>query len=132
MHLVGIERLSDMQKFEITLTDFRITDMQITLHFENEGNTHTRMTVRSNAFEPTNREDPTLLVKSEIEYYSDQTDEIKIKCSAEHVFTFDPIPEDRLKDTAAPCNQIIADNMGKKIEVIIRDMGYEFSAIKEA
>lgn len=121
-----------MQKFGITLTDFRITDMQIALHFENEGNTHTHMTVRSNAFEPTNHEDPTLLVKSEIEYYSDQTDEIKIKCFAEHVFTFDPIPEDRLKDTAAPCNQIIADNVGKKIEAIIRDMGYELSVVEES
>ena len=120
-----------MQKFEITLTDFRITDMQIALRFGNEGNTHTRITVHSNAFEPTNREDPTLLVKSEIEYYSDQTDEIKIKCSAEHVFTFDPIPEDRLKDTAAPCNQIIADNISEKVEAIIRDMGYEFSVVEE-
>lgn len=119
-----------MSQTKLTITNFRITDLQLGLHFKNIEKVQVHVKIRSNAFTPINPEDPTILVKSKIEYLSDQTDEVQIKCSTEHIFTLDPVPENRLEDIADPCNKMITENIGHKIESIISAMGYDFSILE--
>lgn len=115
----------DVENYTVTLMESRITKISIDLQLE--GEEELCMKAASNAYEPTNPDDPTILVRTDFSFQSKQSNNVKISCTTEHIFKLNPIPEKRIDLASQRCPQIIAKDVSERIKKIISNMGNGFT-----
>lgn len=81
-------------------------------------------------FEPTDDNDPTILVQASSTMRTANSDQLSIAMETEFIFQFDPIPENRTAAASQYCPGLINKKLDELAVTFVHNMGHEFEIEK--
>lgn len=116
-----------MSEYKVELVQCQITEINI--HVDLEENTALQIESEffASIFEPNDAADPTTMLKVECSFKDPTSKLLDVKCSAELVFSLDPIPEKRIEVLSGNTREAIQEELTKRVVAILKNMGHNFA-----
>ena len=116
-----------MFEYKVELVQFKINKLDVVLALEEATVLQMDSHYSASVFEPKDATDPTALVKVECKIRDVTEKLLVVTCTADLVFTIDPIPENRIEILGQNTRDIIQKALTEKITTILNDMGHKIA-----
>lgn len=116
-----------MDEIKVELIKATVTDLSISVNFEDSSVSQLNTNQAASVYEPTDENDPTVLIKAESTMKDPTGKHLSIECKADFIIKFDPLPEDRSKAASELCAPIIHKEFAKIVSALLHDMGHDLA-----
>lgn len=116
-----------MNEIKVELVKATVTNLNISINFEDSSVSQLDTNQAASVYEPTDENDPTVLIKAESSMKDPTGQHLNIVCKADFIIKFEPLPEDRSKAASELCPPIIHKEFAKIMTSILHDMGHDLA-----
>lgn len=116
-----------MSEYIVELVQLKINDLEVAIALEEATVLQMNSHYAASVFEPNDAADPTVLVKVECKFNDVTGKLLVVTCTADLVFTIDPIPEDRIEILSQNTRDIIQKALTEKVTTILNNMGHKIA-----
>ena len=116
-----------MDEIKVELVKSAVTDLRISLNFEDASVSQLNTNQSAAVYEPTDENDPTVLIKAECTMKDPTEKLLVIECKADFIIKFDPLPDNRSKAASELCAPIIHAAFARIASALLRDMGHDLA-----
>ncbi len=117
-----------MIEYKVELIHFKITKMNVSIDMEEDTVVEIRNEYNAAIFEPNDLSDPTSLIKVDCFFKDASGKVVDVFCSAELVFSIDPVPENRVAVLQQETRALLHKLMTQRIIEILEKMGHSMAA----
>lgn len=108
--------------YNIELVKFKIKKINIVSEISSSGHSKINANFKMSINEPLEPSDPTVLLGIDVSI-GDDSDELEVKCSADIIFKFDPVPDNWESAVIENCPDLVRKKIIESIQQMLDAMG---------
>lgn len=108
--------------YNVELVKFEIKKVDIVSEIGSSGQSKINANFKMSINEPLERNDPTVLLGIDVSI-GDDSDELEIKCTADIIFKFDPVPESWESAVIENCPDLVRKEIIGRVQQMLDAMG---------
>lgn len=116
-----------MADIKIELAHTKIVNFSADVNIEESAAIKIESTYAAEVYEPKDMSDPTAMVLAKCSMKDTEGKYLNIECTAELYFTFNPLPENRIKAIQEVSREVVQRELTQRICILLREMGQNIS-----
>lgn len=116
-----------MLEYKVELVQSQINKISIAIEMQSDSAVQIDSQYTATVFEPNDANDPTALIKVECSLRDPAGKMLDVSCSAELIFSIEPIPENRVEILSQKTREIIQNEVSNKVVSILDSMGHKIA-----